>query len=133
MKKTVITVGLILLSVTGLNGCGLKREFTELTTDSSDEKPFYTPVADEAFTPADAVSSENKDSDSSQLTALADTLEEAQEIADLYGIELDSYSYGVAVYHTDKDISELIQLGLDNDYPTLAPDTKVYLHTETID
>lgn len=130
MKKTVIAVGLILLSVTGLSGCGLKREFTELTTDSSEEKPLYTPIADEAFTPADAVSSENEGSDSPQLTALADTLEEAQEIADLYGIELDSYSYGVAVYHTDKDISELIQLGLDNDYPTLAPDTEVYLHTE---
>lgn len=132
MKRTVIALGLILLSVTGLSGCGLKREFTELTTDSSDEKQLYTPVADDAFTPVGAVSSENEDSDAPQLTALADTLEEAQEIADLYGIELDSYSYGVAVYHTDKDISELIQMGLDNDYPTLAPDTEVYLHTETV-
>lgn len=130
MTRTVIAMGLILLSVTGLSGCGMEREHTELTTDSSEEKQLYTPVADETFTPAEAVSSENEDSDSPQLTALADTLEEAQEIADLYGIELASYSYGVAVYHTDKDISELIQLGLDNDYPTLAPDTEVYLHTE---
>ena len=132
MKRTVIAAGLILLSVTGLSGCGLNREFTELTTDSSEEKPLYTPVSDEAFPTDDAVSYENEGSASPQLIALADTPEEAQEIADLYGIELDSYSYGVAVYHTDKDISELIQFGLDHDYPTLAPDTEVYLHTETI-
>lgn len=130
MNKTVIAAGLILLSVAGLSGCGMEREHTELTTDSSEANQLYTPVIDESFTPSDAVSSENKDSDSPQLTALADTLKEAQEIAKLYGIELDSYSYGVAVYHTDKDISELIQLGLDNDYPTLVPDTEVYLHTE---
>ena len=130
MKKSLITAGLILLSVAGLGGCGMKRELTELTTDSSEEIPIYTPVADESFTPAGADSAENGDSDPSQLTALADTPEEAQEIAELYGIELVSYSYGVAVYHTDKDIAELIQLGLDNGYPTLAPDTEVYLHTE---
>ena len=130
MKRTLITAGLILLSVAGLSGCGTKRELTELTTDSTEGKQIYTPVADESFTPAGAASSDNEDPDSPQLTALADTLEEAQKIADLYGIELDSYSYGVAVYHTDKDISELIQLGLDNDYPTLAPNTEVYLHTE---
>ena len=130
MKRTVIAVGLILLSAAGLSGCGAKRELTELTTDSSEGKQIYTPVANESFDASSPVSSDNRDSDSPQLTALADTLEEAQEIAELYGIELDSYSYGVAVYHTDKDISELIQLGLDNDYPTLAPDTEVYLHTE---
>ena len=63
------------------------------------------------------------------LTALADDLEEAEEIADLYGIELDSYSYGVAVYVTDKDVQELISMGEENDYPTLAPNHKNKLHT----
>ncbi|MBD5508139.1 MAG: hypothetical protein HDR05_08865 [Lachnospiraceae bacterium] len=130
MKRTVIAVGLILLSVAGLCGCGAKHELTELTTDSPEGQQLYTPVEDETFPPADTASSEDENSGSPQLTALADTLEDAQEIADLYGIELVSYSYGVAVYHTDKDISELIQLGLDNDYPTLAPDTEIYLHTE---
>ena len=128
MKKTVITLGLILLSVTGFCGCGSNRELTELLIDDTDEKKAY--VSDETITSTGAVSSEEEISDSSQLTALADTLEEAQEIADLYGIELDTYSYGVATYHTDKDISDLIQLGLDNDYPTLAPNTKDYLNIE---
>lgn len=72
---------------------------------------------------------ENEADEAPTLTALADTLDEAQEIADLYGIELESYSYGVATYRTDKDISELINLGMENDYPTLAPNTKNYLHT----
>lgn len=128
MKKTVITMGLILLSVAGLCGCGSNRELTELLIDDTNEKKTF--VSDESITPIGAISSEEELSDSSQLTALADTLEEAQEIADLYGIELDTFSYGVATYHTDKDISELIQLGLDNEYPTLAPNTEYYLHTE---
>lgn len=128
MKRTVIAVGLVLLSVAGLSGCGRNRKLAEFVTDDATEKKTY--AFDETITPIGVISPEEEVSDSSQLTALTDSLEEAQEIADLYGIELDSYSYGVAVYHTDKDISEVIQLGLDNDYPTLAPDTKVYLHTE---
>lgn len=66
------------------------------------------------------------------MTALADSLEKAQEIADLYGIELDSYSYGVAAYSTDKDISELLRLGEENDYPTLEPNQMNVIHGDTV-
>ncbi len=56
-------------------------------------------------------------------------MQEAERIADLYDIELDSFSYGVATYVTDKDVQELMNLGEENDYPTLAPNYKNKLHT----
>ena len=54
------------------------------------------------------------------MIALADTKEEAQKIAELYGIELVNYSYGVAEYETTKDPQELIALGEKKNYPALS-------------
>lgn len=54
------------------------------------------------------------------MIALADTREEAKKIAELYGIELVNFSYGVAEYETTKDPQELIALGEKNNYPTLS-------------
>lgn len=54
------------------------------------------------------------------MIALADTKEEAKKIAELYGIELVNFSYGVAEYETTKDPQELIALGEKNNYPTLS-------------
>lgn len=64
------------------------------------------------------------------LTALADTQEEAEKIADLYGIELKAYSYGVATYVTDKDPEAVIAEGIEKGYPTLAVDQRIYLEKE---
>lgn len=64
------------------------------------------------------------------LTALADTQEEAEKIADLYGIELKAYSYGVATYVTDKDPEAVIAEGIEKGYPTLVVDQKIYLEKE---
>ncbi|MCM1112097.1 MAG: hypothetical protein NC399_02460 [Muribaculum sp.] len=55
-----------------------------------------------------------------ELTALADTEEQAQEIADLYQIELLSFADGVALYSTDQNPYELIALGQEKDYPPLS-------------
>lgn len=54
------------------------------------------------------------------MIALADTKEEAKKIAELYGIELVNFSYGVAEYETTKDPQELIALGEKNNYPALS-------------
>lgn len=56
-----------------------------------------------------------------QLMALTDTEEQAQEIAELYGITLVSYEKGVAVYHTEEDPLEVIARGQEKGYPTLSP------------
>lgn len=121
-KKITAVLGFMLLSAMGLSGCG-NREFVQMTPDSTTTAPLYETPAEFTTTEAEI---------SPQLTALADSLEEAQEIADLYGIELDSYSYGVAAYSTDKDISELLLLGEKNNYPTLAPNQKSEIHTDTV-
>lgn len=55
-----------------------------------------------------------------QLTALADTEEQAEGIAEQYGITLVSYDMGVAVYHTEEDPFEVINRGQENGYPELS-------------
>lgn len=128
MKKnvTVLVPGLILLTAIALWGCGSNREYVQLNTDDTESK-IFTPL-EKADADANPVTPE----DSPQLTALVDTLEEAQEIADLYGIELDSYSYGVAAYRTDKDIGDLLLFGQEHDYPTLAPNQTNEIQSNTV-
>lgn len=128
MKKTVIVVGLILISVTGLSGCGRNREFTRVTANDDLSPLQELKPVDEDGKPID--SAENSDSAARELVALADTREEAEEIAELYGIKLSTYSYGVATYTTDKNLQELMDLGAANDYPTLTPNYEVELYTE---
>lgn len=54
------------------------------------------------------------------LMATAESEEEAQNIADLYGITLVSFDNGIALYQTDKDIFEVIARGQENGYPELS-------------
>ncbi|MDE7270095.1 MAG: hypothetical protein K2N81_06430, partial [Acetatifactor sp.] len=63
-----------------------------------------------------------------ELIALVDTEEGAQEIADLYEIELLSFSESVAVYATDQDPHELIALGQEKGYPLLSINQIQQLH-----
>lgn len=54
-----------------------------------------------------------------ELMALVETEEEAQSIAEQYGIEFVSYSNGVAVYKTEEDPEVVIARGEENGYPPL--------------
>ena len=126
MKRTVIAVGLVLLSVTGLCGCG--RELTRMTPD--DNLPSIQKLQPVNEDGSSVDSTGNNDSALTELVALAETREEAEQIAELYGIELSTYSYGVATYITDKNLKELMKLGEENDYPTLTPNYEVELHDE---
>ena len=135
-KKAVATIGFILFSIAGLCGCGKERnlvELSELESNNTEREIVILPLPEgnvSAMVDAEEINSEESDSEgTTQLTALAEDLEEAEKIADLYGIELDSYSYGVATYITDKDVQELIIMGEENDYPTLAPNYKSKLYT----
>lgn len=67
-----------------------------------------------------------------ELTALADSQEEADEIAELYGIELKSYSYGVAVFTTEEDPQKLMQLGEEEGYPELQYNYTFHLDEKII-
>ncbi|MDE6995481.1 MAG: hypothetical protein K2P41_13855 [Lachnospiraceae bacterium] len=135
IKRVAVVIGLILLTVAGLIGCGRKRELVEpadLAAKSTERELIAIPMP--ISEREHAVSSEEQSADSeseetTRLTALAEDMQEAERIADLYDIELDSFSYGVATYVTDKDVQELMNLGEENDYPTLAPNYKNKLHT----
>ena len=63
-----------------------------------------------------------------ELTALVSSREEAEKTATLYGIELQSFSDGVAVYSTDKDLGELNRLGEANGFPLLTPNREKKLY-----
>lgn len=127
MKLVVLVLGLILLTAVGLCGCG-NRELARINTDENIPQLQKTDPVDEDVSLAD--STENDTSATTELIAMTDTREEAEEIAELYGIELSSYSYGVATYTTDKNALELMALGEENGYPALTPNYENELYTE---
>lgn len=55
------------------------------------------------------------------LLAIVASQEEAEKIAELYGITLVSVNDSLAKYSTDKDIQELIRLGHENGWPPVEP------------
>ncbi len=55
-----------------------------------------------------------------ELLSLTETEEDARAIAELYGIELISFSYGVAVYHTEEAPDAVIARGKENGWPSLS-------------
>ena len=61
-----------------------------------------------------------------ELIALAENQEDAEKIAELYGITLSSFANGVAVFTTDKEFQELQELGDINGYPTLTVNNSSY-------
>lgn len=115
-----------MLAAVGLWGCGGKKELTKVAVD--DNIPKLQKLVDKNDFSVE--SSENDGSTTTELTALADNQEEAEEIAELYGIELSSYSYGVATYTTDKNPQELIELGIENEYPALIQNYEQELYME---
>ena len=62
-----------------------------------------------------------------ELMCLADDKEQAQQIADQYGIELVEFSYGVATFHTNEDPQKIIDMGKEMGYPEL--EINGYSHT----
>jgi len=55
-----------------------------------------------------------------QLVGLFDDEEQAKECAKLYGIELVSFNYGVALFKVEGDPKAIIEKGLKNGWPELS-------------
>lgn len=112
MKKKMLMVVVIVVAVIALILVGWYIAYTKFgvgpmypflkTVEIGDEELVAMPIAEDP------------------LVALVDTQEEAQEIAELYGITLVSYENGVAAYHTDEDPFEVIARGNENGYPQLS-------------
>lgn len=54
------------------------------------------------------------------LTAWAESEEEARQIAESYGIEFCSYGANIATFHTDEDPAEVIRRGQAQGLPELS-------------
>ena len=64
--------------------------------------------------PSDAVSMRG------QLIGSAEDKRKAEEIAELYGITLVDFGYGVALYYTEEDPKAVIARGEENGWPALS-------------
>ena len=54
------------------------------------------------------------------LICLADSLEQAQQIARLYGIELVDYTEGLACFYTEAEPETVIAQGMEQGWPELS-------------
>ena len=54
-----------------------------------------------------------------ELFTMTDTKEEAEQLAELYGIELVEWNSGVASFHTEEDPSAVIDRGKEKGWPLL--------------
>ena len=112
MKKKMLTVVIVIIAVIALVLIGWYVMFIHfgigpafpflpvLEMSESEQQPLQT--------------AENS------LMALVDTQEEADEIAEQYGITLVSYENGVAVYHTEENPYDVITRGQENGYHELS-------------
>jgi len=62
-----------------------------------------------------------------QLLCGTDTLEDAEELAELYGITLVGYKNGLARFHTEEDPRDVIRRGKDNGWPELVLNRVIHL------
>lgn len=63
---------------------------------------------------------EQNNSEKLQLTCLVDSQQEAEEIAEAYGIEFIRFDYGVAEFQSDKSYDELTEYGKKNGLKQLS-------------
>lgn len=65
------------------------------------------------------------DTTGGRLICTAETEEQAQEIAQLYGIELIAFRNGVAVFTTEEDPWKVIRRGMEAGWPELSLDRQI--------
>ena len=95
---------------------GADLPVTEVTL-SGEEAPKAAPAPppDQSGSPIPSMAEDI--AEGAELFCLADTQADAEQIASLYGIELESYSYGVATFHTTEDPHAVIERGRAKGYP----------------
>ena len=111
-----LTAGLLLLAAAVLVGCGKSTAPEEQTA------PTGTAVQETSVTLQTAPDTVRADG---QLIASAETREEAQAIADQYGITLVDWGYGGAKFYTVEDPREVIRRGQEKGWPELYPNNTV--------
>lgn len=95
-----------------LSGCHAAGNAPLPSRDAQPTQPFPTERT-EPVQPDDA-------STVGQLKGPAETREDAEETAALYGIELVDFQNGLALYYTEEDPKEVIRRGEENGWPQLS-------------
>lgn len=101
---------LLLLVALVLCGCQKAAPAQPATTAPATEATQAVPVVPETTAPE---LYEN-------LTAWAESEEEARQIAESYGIEFCSYGANIATFHTDEDPAEVVRRGQAQGLPELS-------------
>ena len=105
MKKYAFCCIVLLFAAFSLCSCGKREQVLS---------PGASPAVSAAPVHSPAVA------EGEELLCLCDSQEEAERIAGLYGIELVEYSYGVATFHAEGDLSALIEQGKAEGWPGLS-------------
>ena len=97
MKPMILVILIVMMCILLLLGCGKTEVQPEPVLNQMTE-----------------LVAENR-----ELFFVTDDQAEAEELARLYTIELVEYINGVAIYHTDENLDELLQKGQENHWPEL--------------
>ncbi len=133
MRRNVCLLSFVLVSLlmSVATGCGAAQEAptpadVSETAASTETSEASAPAAAEVggsdmgsgdfSEPVETVTPEYAEGE--ELLCLCDNEEEAQKIADLYGIELVQFQFGVATFHAE-DPQSVIDLGKEKGYPEL--------------
>ena len=120
--QSVLAVLLLLLVLSGCAGAGADKVRPAERPDDTGIPKEPGSVEEGQIGAGDEGPVEGK-----ELLALVETEEEALRIAELYGIELVSFQYGVAAYHTEEDPVAVIRRGQENGWPALEINHKMHL------
>lgn len=83
-------------------------------------KDLFTKRQQIEFSQAVLIRDEEAGQNTGELMAVTETKEEAEKIAELYGIKLESFEEGVAVYSTTEPVWDVISRGKELGYPELS-------------
>jgi len=116
VKTILIILAAMALLLTGCDRSALQTEKPSPDAGSLSMRP----------EPSDAAATPTQEAEmKGNLMAWAETQADAENIANLYGINLVAYSNKIALFYTDQDLDALIQTGKKNGWPELSKNNPV--------
>ena len=106
-KFGIILIAVLLMALLGGCGCTAAKEPTVTAPSKPTQQEAGTVHTDQLYAEA-------------QLLGEAGSREEAEELAEMYGITLVEYKNGLARFHTEEDPRDVIRRGKDNGWSELV-------------